>query len=402
MKKLSLLALLFSLTIVGCSNNNTSFDNDDNGPSGSPIEPHTDPSTEPVPDTYIEYKDYKYVDDWFGGGCYILCWQIENNEWRCGPIVANGRYTTFSMVDSLQKYIPSTLEEMRIRVENNYKKESEKYRMYTISHYVAEVPYPVTQEFFSSFKERLDSDRSLGFECKNEYLYDALGLEELYGLYFDDEYKFNLFEINKEDMVNYVDGDSSKYHKDLYGLENYNVNRMVNSSSSNEEAIENAKWAFTTNSESVSSFNVGKSAAVEKETDYYYLLNVTVEYYENKFVEPSVSNLYVISLKEQYCKFYPELVYLNQNLSITFTDFSYIQIYMDIYSLVHQHSCPIYSTTEEKDDAYTYHMFEIHIIHGDWNIPNSANLYHYIWTISKETGRVTFTKTELVRTASYS
>jgi len=370
--------------------------------SSSGAESSWNSSSESSSSSYTEYKDYKYIDNWYSGGCYIACWQIENNEWRCGPVVKNGYYTTFSMVDSLQKYIPSTLEEMRTRIENNYKKESEKYRDYIINHRVVEIPYPITQEYFATFQERLDSDNTLGLEFKNKSVYDALGLEEIYGRLFDDEYEFNLFAMSKEDMVTYAEGDRSKYPKDLYNLENSGVQRMVNSASSGEEAIENAKWAYTSSHDSVYSFNIGRDAVVERETEYYYLLNVTYEYYENKYAEPVVYKQYTVSLKKQYCEFYPDLAYLNQSLAITFSDFSYIQPYMDIYSFIHQHTRVVYSTVEEKDDVYLYHNFAIQISTGDWGIPyNAVSLYHYIWTISKQSGDTMFTKTKLVRSVSY-
>lgn len=400
MKKLLLFAAFLSLTITSCSNTDSSFANTNSLEASKETSMFS--SFESSSNTYIEYKDYKYVDDWFSGGCYILCWQINNNEWRCGPVVNNGRYTTFSMVDSLQKYIPSTLEEMRIRIEDNYKKESEKYIDYVIGNRVAEIPYPVTEEFFTSFQKRLGVDESLAHEFKNKSVYDALGLEEIYGRLFDDEYESNLFPMNKEDMVDYAKGDRSKYSKDLYGLENSGAQRMVNSALSGEEAIENAKWAYTNSHDSVSSFSIGRDAVVERETEYYYLLNVTHEYYENKYAEPVVNQQYTVSLKKQYCEFYPNLAYLNQSLAITFSDFSYIQPYMDIYSFIHQHTKVVYSTVEENDDVYLYHNFAIQIWTGDWDVPyNGASLYHYIWTISKQSGDTMFTKTKLVRSVSY-
>ena len=195
-------------------------------------------------------------------------------------------------------------------------------------------------------------------------------------------------------LLNVSDDEFFTMYKDLHFFpEKYNViseqkiQDFTLSSSSKEEALEKALSLKTDNNRR-DLYCIGTSSKFVLETDLFYVVDVTWNFYRNGEKDASYEDN-VISFKKEY-------VECNRfdTCPLKIIDFSKTQEIIDSFIIGRNQFTYNYvfvcSNLLEENETYSYTSYTMSVSHGDWGMDNSLYLEEQKCVIDEATGIVEF------------
>lgn len=177
-------------------------------------------------------------------------------------------------------------------------------------------------------------------------------------------------------------------------INDYKIQDFALSSSSKEEALQNALSLKTSDNQN-DSYCIATSSKYVSETDLFYIVDVTWDYYSDGEKRSSYEDN-VVSFKKEYA----ECNRLGSNL-LTIVDFIKTQEIIDSFIIgFHQFFYSyvfVCSALTEQNNSYIYTSYTMHISYGDWGMDNTLYLFEQESIIDKETGIVDFKQTKELR-----
>jgi len=206
----------------------------------------------------------------------------------------------------------------------------------------------------------------------------------------NDNQNDNQFEHISGKELEYAAKNYDKYPSNIGFINDKNYGRIVNSSSSVDNALEVVINHFTHNRHSSSTSKVVE-VILDIETELFY--GVYVKWEHNNSGQLSYYDEYVVSFKKDIYDCEVKKIITDSETSIFKTknpvqikqimDYEYYNETYDIFR-----SKLLYSEVVEAENSYIYKSYGIRGVGGDWGIQDKISLIRTIWVIDKSTGEM--------------
>lgn len=210
----------------------------------------------------------------------------------------------------------------------------------------------------------------------------------------------NPFEMISDDELEYIFKNASKYPTDMGIINGKVYGRVINSSTTKENAIEVATEYFTDVRYQFST-NIVVDTYIDIETELFY--GIYVKWEHDSAGKKSYYDEYVISFKKNICDYTPKRLHIGSELKIIFktNDLNIIKYVMDYLYYNDTYNIEgfilLNSIIEENDNEYKYTFYEIETCYGDWGLQDQVSLVKNVFIINKESGEVS-TTSEVIKT----
>ena len=208
------------------------------------------------------------------------------------------------------------------------------------------------------------------------------------------------FEHISDEELEYIFKNHDKYPINIGYINDKHYGRIVNSSSSVDNALEEVTNHFTDNRYSFSTCNVVE-VTLDIETELFY--GVYVKWEHNSFGDLSYYDEYVVSFKKEIYDCKVKKFITDTEISIFNTDDpAQIKQIMDYkyYSKTYQilGSKLLQSEVTETENLYIYKAYGITCIGGDWGLQDTIFLIRNIWEIDKSSGEMVLSSSDTLKT----